>query len=197
MSVPIRHRQLAGLPIGRHRIPAAFERRIPCETIKTITISILASACWQARRRVAAQDEDAAAAVTTFTGVFCPDGEPLPVEPTSVVRRVASPKAHQVSHGRIAWSRPTHASRETTASSPTGSSTLPASIPGAGEEANFLLSTIHELTNDGAAGSARAWPSAVPSSTSAPARSSPSSVGMGTRGSTAYMLLDARPNPPR
>ena len=54
-------------------------------TIKT-TISILvAGLLLGAAGGVAAQDEEVPAAVTTFTGVFSPDGEPLPGQGEEII----------------------------------------------------------------------------------------------------------------
>lgn len=120
-------------------------------TIKTTTIFILAIGLLAGSAvGVAAQDEAAVAEVTSFTGVFSPDGEELPVEGTEVTL----PNGFIEGKPGFAWLDRIESSDPRLA----GAHSVIANWVldpnqwdpwSRGEQANVLISTIHEVTNDG------------------------------------------------
>ena len=99
---------------------------------------------------VAAQDEEAAAEVTSFKGVFSPDGQELPGEGANEIL----PNGFGIAKPGFAWQNSMHSSEPRL----TGEHWVIANWVidpngfepwSRGEEANMLLSTSHGLTNDG------------------------------------------------
>ena len=167
-------------------------------TIKT-TISILvAGLLLGAAGGVAAQDEEVPAAVTTFTGVFSPDGEPLPGQGEEIIH----PNGFMEGRPGFAWKNRLESDDPRIAGDhrvvanwvldPVGFDAW-----SVGQEANMILSTIHELTNDGGS-----WlgEGALFSSTELDLHSGEiiTFVGQGGYdGLTAYALVTSDTEPPR
>ena len=169
-------------------------RAIKATTIAMLAVGLLAGSVVA----VAAQDEGEATVVTSFTGVFSPDGEPLPVETTSVTL----PNGFIVAEPGFAWSN----RLESTDPRLTGEHRVvvnwvldPVGFGAfeTGGRPNLLQAAVHEVINEG--GSWRGEGTAF-SSTELDLLGGEvvTLVGQGGyEGMTAYALIEGSYEPPR